>query len=215
MRICILGSKNSKETELLLVEAKKRGHQIKIVLIDDLVFNFGGEKVIIFKDKDIAGLFDIFLVRGMNRHPDETLLLCSYLAEKGAVVVDQRLTNKRYYRTKLATAFKFAKSKVNYPATYFISSFKGISRILKRISLPLIVKEVWGMHSRGVYRFEKKGEIRNFFKDKKGGHLIQEDLKENEYYRVLVIGDEVVGAMKRTKKRPLSNRAVESGVSEN
>lgn len=212
MRICILGSKNSKETKLLLIEAKKRGHHVQVVLIDDLVFIGGREKIITFKDKDIADFFDIFLVRGLNRHPDETLLLCDYLAEKGRVVVDKRLAQKRYYRTKLATAFKFAKSGVDYPTTFFVSGPKSIGRIFKKISFPLIVKEVWGMHSRGVLRLINRKEAEVFFKDKKGEFLIQEDLEEDEYIRVFVIGQEVIGAIKRIKSRSLKNKAVESGV---
>lgn len=212
MRICILGSKNSKETKLLLIEAKKRRHSAQVVLIDDLVFVGGKEKVITYQGDEISNQFDVFLARGLNRHPDETLLLCNYLAEKGKVVVDQRLADKRYYRTKLATAFKFAKSRVNYPATYFVSNSKNIAEVLKTVSLPLVVKEIWGMHSRGIYRFEKKEEISNFFKDKKGEFLIQEDLEEDEYIRVFVIGQEVVGAIRRIKSRSLKSKAVKSGV---
>lgn len=212
MRICLLGSKKSKETGLLLAEAKKRGYQARVILIDDLVFVGGREKVITYQGDEISDLFDVFLVRGLSRHPDETLLLCSYLAEKGKVVVDQRLAHKRYYRTKLATAFKFAQSQINYPATYFVSSSKNIAEVLKKLSPPLIVKEIWGMHSRGVLRFKKQKEAENFFKDKKGEYLIQEDLEENEYIRIFVIGDEVIGAIKRTKRRPLKNRAIKAGV---
>ncbi|TSC90774.1 MAG: alpha-L-glutamate ligase [Candidatus Berkelbacteria bacterium Licking1014_96] len=212
MRICILGSKKSQETELLLAEAKKHRHQVRVVLIDDLIFIGGRERVITYQGDEVSSQFDVFLVRGLNRHPDETLLLCNYLFEKGKVVVDQRLADKRYYRTKLATAFKFADSKINYPATYFISNPKKIDEVVKKVGFPLIVKEAWGMHSHGVLRFKRQKGAENFFKDKKGEYLIQKDLKENEYYRVFVIGDEVVGAMKRTKKRPLSSRAVESGV---
>ncbi|MBU2595796.1 hypothetical protein KJ713_03130 [Patescibacteria group bacterium] len=213
MRICILGSKKSKETRLLLAEAEKRGHSAQAVLIDDLIFAGGRERVIIYKNKDIAHLFDLFLVRGLNRHPDETLLLCAYLAERGRVVVDKRLAHKRYYRTKLATAFKFAKSSINYPATYFVSSSKKIGEVLKKVSFPLIVKEVWGMHSQGVWRFSYKKEAEDFLKDRKGEYLIQEDLHEDEYIRVFVVGREVIGAIKRTKKRSLGSLAVKAGVS--
>lgn len=212
MRICLLGSKKSKETGLLLTEAKKRGHQARVVLIDDLIFIGGREKVVTYQGEEISNQFDIFLVRGLNRHPDETLLLCNYLDEKGKIIVDQRLADRRYYRTKLATAFRFAKSQINYPATYFFSSSKNIAEVLRKLSPPLIVKEIWGMHSQGIYRLDKKRDIENFFKDKKGEYLIQEDLEENEYIRVFVIGRRVIGAIKRSKNRPLENRMIKAGV---
>jgi RimK family alpha-L-glutamate ligase len=212
MRILILGSPQSEETKLLLSSAITLGHEAKVILIRQLIFKSGAEKIVTYQGNDIAGLFDVAIIRGMNQHPDETLLLCSYLAERGVAVVDKKLTDKRYFRTKLATAFKFAKSAVNYPQTYFVIDPENVKRILSEAGFPIIVKEVWGMHSQGVLRFTQKEEAEDFFKDKKSEYLIQEDLKEDEYLRIFVIGNEIVGAMKRTKKRSLSSEAVKSGV---
>lgn len=212
MRICILGSKKSEETKLLITEAKKRGHTAQVVLVDNLIFAGGKEKIITFKGKDLAQLFETVIVRGLNRHPDEILLLCAYLAEKKVVVVDKRLVDKRYYRTKLATAFKFAGSGINYPQTYFISGLKNLKTVFKKVGFPLIAKESWGMHSRGVLRFKNEAEAEQFFKNRQADYLIQEDLKESNYYRLLIVGHEVLGIIKRTKIRTLSCREAKSGV---
>jgi len=212
MKILILGSPNSQESKLLVKAGSKRKHDVFTLIIDDLIFEGGKKALISYKGRDIVELFDAVIVRGMNKHPDETLLLAKYLNERGVIVVDKRLAKKRYYRTKLATALKFAKSKINYPKTYFVAGNNSLKEALDKIEFPIIVKEIWGMHSKGVLRFKNKKKANNFFRDKKGEYLLQEDLKENEYLRVFVLDGRVLGAMKRKKKRPLTNKAVKSGV---
>lgn len=212
MKIAIVGSPESEETKLLIGAAEKRGHEAKSVEMGDLVFEAGQEKLITYQNEDIAEQFDLAIFRGINKHPDENLLLAAYLKERGVRVADERLANKRYLKTKLSTAFKFAQTGILYPKTYFVAGKKTQEVVLGKIKYPIIVKEVWGMHSESVFRFKIKDEAVEFFKNNKGEYIIQEDLEENDYFRVFVIKDKVIGALHRVKSRPLTSKEVKAGV---
>jgi len=212
MRIVVIGATKAVETKLLFKAARKRGHGIISLRIEELEFCGGPKKIISYRGKDIAEQVDLSIIRGMTAHPDETLLLASYLREKGIRVIDRRLATERYFRTKLYSAFQSAGSAVPYPLTYYVVGKKSRDDLLKKIKYPIIVKEVWGMHGRNVFRFKSRNEVAAFFTKDAEDYIIQEDLLENDYFRVFVVGDKVLGAMKRAKKRPLNNQPVRAGV---
>lgn len=77
---------------------------------------------------------------------------------------------------------------------------KSILKIEKELSYPLVVKESYGSLGKGVYLAESQEELLSMLeKVKTKPHLLQEFVGESrgKDLRVIVVGNEVVGAMER------------------
>lgn len=206
MKIAIIGSRKSEESQLLKEQAQKRNHQAEIIPLIDLIFKGHKEFSIIWQGQDIS-FFDIVLFRAIDKHPTEARIAAKYMNDKGKVVVDEILAKGSYKDTKLFSCLKLLKSGLPYPLTYQALSLEKIKEILGQIKTPIIIKNVDSMRGKDVFRFDKKEKALDFFSQKKKYHyLIQEWLSAQKYYRVFVVGNKVFGAMERLalkcKNRP-------------
>ncbi|GAI40639.1 unnamed protein product, partial [marine sediment metagenome] len=89
--------------------------------------------------------------------------------------------------------------RIPQPLTFFAFDLKGIEKITKKIKPPFIVKHIKGMHGQGVFRFDSQKQLLDFFRHKNrlGYYLIQEWYPTKYYFRTLVLGNKVLGAMER------------------
>ncbi len=213
MKIIIIGANKADETVLLKKEAERRGWQVELANLSQLVF-VAEKSPKIYKDqKNLSDGLDAIIIRGMTKHPNENLILAEFLGKRGVRVVDNRLAIKRYITTKLATSYKLSHQNINHPKTIYSTSNKNLDDIVKNLGFPMIVKDIVGKHSKGVYRFVNKQELDTFFQRSKAMDFIfQEDLKTDVYYRVFTIGFKAIGAIKRVKTTSLTHSGSTSGV---
>lgn len=218
MKILIIGSRKSIESQQLKKEAEKRGHLTKIIPLRELIF--GGQKSLIIltkENKDIKE-FEAVLFRAISRHIIEAKIVAKYIQEAGKIVIDEILAQGNYDYHKFLMHNKMWQRNIPQPATYLPLNLNSLKIILERIKPPLIVKHIKEMHGRNVFRFDSKKEVLNFFEQNKkqriGRYLIQEWYPSKKYYRVLVLNKKVLGAMERLSlqcknrpKIPLSQRS--------
>lgn len=213
MIIAIIGASNAEETRLLEKEAQKRNWEVLSIGLRDLIFIAEIPPKVIYNDKNFVNCIDAVIFRGMTKNPNENLILANLLNQRGIRVIDNRLATSRYLTTKMATSFNLAQKNINHPKTLFTTNPKNLNRILNNLEFPIIVKDIVGKHSKGVYRFQEESEITEFFKTKKiKDFIFQEDLKTNEYYRVFTIGYKTIGVIKRVKISSLNSSGNVSGV---
>jgi glutathione synthase/RimK-type ligase-like ATP-grasp enzyme len=108
-------------------------------------------------------------------------------------------------KDKLRTSQILSKEKIAIPNTMMVRFPIDDGLVEKHIGFPCVVKVVTGSYGEGVYLCEKKRDYRKLmeFIDSLGNKktmIVQEYLGDHpgEDLRVLVVGGEVIGAMKRT-----------------
>lgn len=189
MKLIIIGSRCSEESKLLEQESLKQGWQVKTIPIKDIIFKNGLPKL---------GAFDAILFRAINQHVVPAKIIAKYAKERGKVIIDELLADSDYDFNKLQMHAKFSFNQVPQPAAYQIFSLANLKLVLNLLSVPLIVKPVQSMRGQGILRFDCKKNCFNFFKqNRKYNYLIQEWLSSKYYYRIFVINNKVLGAIKR------------------
>ncbi|MFA4817815.1 MAG: RimK family alpha-L-glutamate ligase [Parcubacteria group bacterium] len=187
----------STENTLDLVrEIEKTGHRSFIVKLSDIFFEFNnGAFKALWKNKDLLD-FDIFLLRGYNKNLLFAQILAQELLVKGKIVIDDTI-GKRFISSKIYEASRMAQNKINHPRTWQAVSFSSYKKILKQISFPVIAKPVYGQKGQGIEKFKTAKEYLSFFSKNPKGYLIQEFLNIDGDIRVFIVGNKVLGAMKR------------------
>lgn len=222
MKILIIGSPKSKESQLLKKEAIKRNHSVKIIPLSKLVFS--GQKtlsIVTPKGMDIKN-FEAVLFRAINQHIIEAKIVAQYMQDNKRKVIDKILANGNYEYHKFFMHSRLWAKYIPQPLTFFAFDLKGIEEITKKIKPPFIVKHIKEMHGQSNFRFDSKKQLLDFFKKKNhlGYYLIQEWYPAKYYYRTLVLGNKVLGAMERLSlhcqnrpKIPLSQRSKKASLS--
>lgn len=209
MKIGILGSPKSIEVTWLEQEAKKRGHKVERFKAADLIFKMDKNTFSIESKYDFES-FDIFLARGIFRSyfvddvyfnkATESLLFLRYVYDiLGKPIVDERLATKPLIMSKMATSLNLSKVNLPQPKTFQFSRKKNVVQNLDLVPYPVIVKNPAGRKGKNMYKVDTKKDLEKFLK--KMPRMIpfqfQEYLPTDGDIRILVIGQKVIGAMKR------------------
>lgn len=222
MKILIIGSPKSKESQLIKEAAIKRNHSINIIPLAKLIFS-GQQSLSIFTP---AGLdiknFEAVLFRAISQHIIEAKIVAQYMKNNKRKVIDEILAQGNYECHKFFTHSRLWAKQIPQPLTFFAFDLRGIETITERIRPPFIVKHIKGMHGRGVFRFDSQKQLLDFFRQKNrlGYYLIQEWYPAKYYFRTLVLGNKVLGAMERLSlhcknrpKIPLAQRSKKVALS--
>jgi len=222
MKILIIGSPKSEESQLIKQAAGKRNHSVSIIPLAKLIFS-GQQNLSILTP---AGLdiknFEAVLFRAISRHIIEAKIVAQYMENNKRKVIDEILANGNYECHKFFTHSRLWNKRIPQPDTFFAFDLKGIEKIIKKIKPPFIVKHIKGMHGQGVFRFDSTKQLLNFFKQKNrlGDYLIQEWYPAKYYFRTLVLGNKALGAMERLSlhcqnrpKIPLAQRSKKAALS--
>lgn len=209
MKIGILGSPNAIETLWLEQEGKKRGHEITRFSTRDLSFKSDSKTFKVISKYNFY-VFDIFLIRGIYRSyfvknlyfniSTEAFLFLRYAHDVlNKPIVDERLATKPTILSKMATSLNLNKVNLPQPATFQFASKNEVLRNLDKIPYPVIIKNPAGRKGENMYKIDSKNKLEIFLK-KVPQHfpfLFQQYLPTDGDIRILVIGDKVIGAMKR------------------
>lgn len=222
MAILIIGSDQSKESQLLREEAEKRNHSLTVIPLSKLIF--GGRKNLSITTptgQDIKG-FEAILFRAISRHITEAKIVAQYLVNNQRPIVDQILAKGNYEYHKFFMHSRLWAKQIPQPTTFFVLNPTSLKAAVQKIKPPFIVKHIKEMHGRSNFRFDSQKELDSFFqkKERLGQFIIQEWYPSKHYYRILVLGNRVLGAMKRLSlhcqdrpKIPLSQRSEKANLS--
>lgn len=200
MKILIIGSPKSKESQLLKQEAAKRNHSVEIISLSKLIFS--GQKNLLISTPtglDIKN-FETVLFRAISQHIIEAKIVAKYMKDKKRKVIDEILAKGNYEYHKFFMHSQLWAKNIPQPLTFFPLNSNNLKKTVKKMESPIIVKHIKEMHGRSVFRFDFKKQVITFFKkDKKklGNYLIQEWHPTKYYYRTLVLGNKTLGAIER------------------
>ncbi len=203
MNIFILSrSPNLYSTKRLLESFVRRGHNVRIVDYMRCYINISSGKPSLY-----------FEGRRMNPADAVIARIGASVTTYGATIVRQ-LEILGYYcvnksssivnsRDKLKSIQILSKEGIPLPDTGFSSDDKDMEQVIDKIgSVPLIVKLLQGTQGQGVILAESKKSakaIMSAFVQLNSDSLVQEFIKESSGVdiRAIVVGDEIVAAMKR------------------
>lgn len=209
MKIGILGSPKAIESIWLEEEAKKRGHEAIRFSTNELIYKVINNKFLIDSPYDFPS-FDIFIVRAIMKRirigdtivksGTKSFLFLRYVNDiLKKLIVDERLAKKLYIPSKMATSLVLSKAKLPLPLSFEFPSRQEILKNIKALPFPLIIKDLQGSKGQNIYKINSKKELRVFLNQKENisQFEFQEYLPTDGDIRILVIGDKVLGAMKR------------------
>lgn len=195
IKFAIIGphTKNSRD---LAREIRKRGHSASVLKLTEIVLEFSGKNShAVWKNKNLES-YDIFLFRAYSIDLPFAQNLARLLLKRGKTIIDQALAYD-FIPSKAYEASRFSSCNFNFPATFQTLEPESYGFFLKKLRFPLIVKPVNGRRGRGIRKLETKKEFLKFTDENPRGFLVQQYLKINCDIRVFVVGNKVLGAMKR------------------
>ncbi len=197
MRFLIIGVSNSKNTKDLEIEILQRGDEVVTVEPKNFVFSVDESGFGATADGHNLFDFDVYLLRAYNISVNEMRIFTESLLKKGKTVVDE-VVGGDYIPSKLFEASRLSRAGLKYPKTFCVLNDESFEQIKDKISFPLVVKPVDGQKGQGVEKIETEGALKNFLKEHSRGWLIQEFLRIDGDVRVFVVGEKVLGAIKRS-----------------
>lgn len=170
---------------------------MKVVMSNDLgmEFYFNGEK---FKAEE----FDVIIIRDVLVALRHALNFVDYCKEKGIFVFDNNFSNMKYLINKKRDFHALIRAGIRVPKTFFFISEEILEK--EDIEFPVVIKPNHMGQGGGVKIAKNKEEIfqiiHSYEKPDIKKLILQEFIDYEHDLRVLVVGDKVVGTMKRIPK---------------
>lgn len=196
-------------------EAEKLGLDVELINYFDLDFKISPQRIEIFKKGEPIKDFDLTIFRsagGLFYYVPQRDFLISWFSQKGAFVLNKETYEKWPRLDKLTQHFRLQKAGLPVIET---ALFGDKERLKKGITPPMIVKSFFGSQGKKVFKVEAKEEVEKILVDYLPGNLlVQPFLKTGEDIRVIVLGGQAVGAMKRIAQKGefLTNYSVGGAV---
>lgn len=216
MKICVITSnRNNYASQRIFAEGKKRGHQIHIAKWEELSLQLN-KGCLFFVDKKISlDSFDAIIQRN-NRYSTSiknnmvardlntiSHLLAEYAHKKNIFFLNQEHLKSYQSLDKLAQQFFFSQNNIHGIDTYYFSDIKNL-KSKKIITFPLVAKMAKGSKGAGVYKLNTKQELADFIDNKNQSDklfLFQKYYPIACDYRVIVVGNKVLGTMRRSSNK--------------
>ena len=235
----------SYETKRFFISAKENGHSLDVIPFQSLIFEIarngkiqikvGGNTKRYLGECEIEGVrfpeikqnhnlsqYDAVIPRGALRkgEPERAklkILLYKYYSDLGIPVLngDSQLVKAD---NKLWQHFQFAKFKVPVVPTKFVASASLLGEATKNMHYPLFVKEERGSHGVKASAPKNLSELEEIYKkiDRPAYLLIQKHFQTRSDIRIIVVGQKILGGMKRTARKGsiVSNYSAGGSISE-
>ena len=194
LKFAIIGGAKTDNTHDLFEEIRMHGHLPSIFSIKDIFFD---SRSGISATKKRLSTFDIFLARsGHDKYQREIKMLVRDLLNTQKTVVDDVL-GKEYINGKMSQALLFSRHEIVHPITFLASTFASYEKILKKMKFPIIIKPDIGKRGIGIKKVDNRKNALLFLQKNERGFILQEYLPTDSDIRVFVVGNKVLGAMKR------------------
>ena len=188
-------------------EAKKAGHEVYILQVETAYITFENNVYKIYNKDDEEGFEinrdTIAIVRGTVRLKKSWLDLLSRLEKIGVCMVNSRDTVE-ISSDKYRSYIKLQDSGLTQPKTILLSSEETWKESLETLDskFPIIMKTLEGSKGVGVLFIESERQIESlvqllFNQNEDIDLLIQEYIKTDGDIRVIILGNDIIGAMKR------------------
>ena len=220
------GGKISQHLVLVKKAAKKLGVKLDLISYNKICFDTESKKILIrpnlageSKIKQFDGYqrvddYDVLFFRTTGKHWEEVDLIINSIRRDGVVVVDPLVKNgKPSMACKAWQMLALKESGIEVPKTIY-GSLWYLYEIMKSsvssdisFDFPVILKGSGGDRGTRVFKADNLEEMEKLVKDLRKSeteegrrYMLQEYIPNNGDYRVLVLGEKVLGVMKRSSQ---------------
>lgn len=190
-----------------------RGHTVHVFNLSDVTIRLGDTTVeILFGDRPLSS-FDIIIPRTIQTNLSLGKFILQSTTER-QVVLDHAIAFRDVFG-KVAQGNMLQAGGLLHPKTLYIADARNLSSLEEDLSLPCIAKPVIGSQGYGVMLIKTIEEAEKLLQENPAGYLFQEYLPISYDYRILVVGEHVVGGIKRNlAKGDIRTNASVGGVAE-
>lgn len=194
MRVLLVGNTKSYESTRIKDEFVSAGFGFEWISIKNIKIEIETNNFTFTSSegKDLTQ-FDSYLFRGMGEQRWEMMVFAKHLYDLGKVVIEEKLVGGRYVLTKLP--FTLASSGIPViPTTLYFSINEEAE---KSLTFPLIVRATKGSMGKGIYKAKNLEEFKSAYNEIGPKVLVQPYLKIEFDYRVFIVGEKILGVMKK------------------
>jgi len=182
MKILVLSAEKNYEVNRIIDESNKRGHETNFLLLSKC------------KSPDPQN-YDCVLFRQIEKNVVKAEGIAKKFFDAGKIVVDEKIIHK-IDRDKMQNYKLFTEHGLYVPATCPFNK-KNLKLIEKFPSEEIVLKPLSGKRGKGLKKI-KKAKLKKYLKTLKGQKYIAQEFAEiTDEYRVYVIGNKVIGGVKK------------------
>lgn len=197
MKLCIIAPKNSKSALSIKLAAEKRGHDCKRARLGDVYFEVKNNELHVAHRKIELNDFDAFIFRTFNQvEKEEALALGKYLSKKGKKVIDSCLTTSCLNHIELIEKL----TEANVPQVDKVRTFslKSARDVLMEFAHPILVRPLEDSKERYTASEDWTDSYDIVRTEKSKKFEFQALLQTDNFLRVYIVGDKVLGCIKKT-----------------
>ncbi|MEX2008265.1 MAG: RimK family alpha-L-glutamate ligase [Candidatus Spechtbacterales bacterium] len=216
MKILLLGYSEKSQTERNRIQRafQKRGHDVNYVLWGELIFSFNAKGLSIKRrnGKDLK-YYDYIVPRSPSVHwfgqkrgfrtgqlYKHFLLVVDYINEHHKHILNEGVAKELHFYDKMSQYFILAKNGLPVVPSLLYTGRRIPRSVYEKFPYPYIAKALEGSQGRQVFLInDSEKEIPQLLDDYGVGQvMVQRYLPTRYDYRIIVIGDTVIGGIKRT-----------------
>ncbi len=186
----IIGPKNSQNTKDLIDSIHSTNNNCSVYGISDMYLSINTRLSDTFFDNDI------FIFRGYNKALSQAHTLAMLLNSNKKIVIDNFLINHIPYN-KLQSSIILEKQNISQPKLWYARTLKNWKKITQHITLPVIIKILDGQQGSDIYKFDTLQKLLFFLEQHQKQFFIQEYIQSDGDVRVFIVGNKILGAIKR------------------
>jgi RimK family alpha-L-glutamate ligase len=186
-----------------LEEAQKLNIELTVVNYSQILIIFSQKRhTVTIENKELSD-FDLVFFRSVGDFIETQMLLSEYCINHSIPIVDSVFQHSLPWIDRKSFEYQRLIGK-NIPIidSYFVTN-STIHNIKSEIKYPTVVKTTNDSQGKGVFLCNSFSEIKEVFdKTKQNYLLIQKYISNTGDIRVLIIGNKIVGAIKRVSSKP-------------
>lgn len=186
----IIGPRSSQNTIDLCVTIEKIDCRYEVYSPNDITVdtqNFFGDPFF---------SHDIYLFRGYHKSIRFVTAVSKMLHAHKKTVIDSILCDT-IVRDKCEESVLLKINAIRQPRTYYARKLSQWERLLKDVEYPLIIKPTDGQQGKDIYKCTSFSDVENVLLQDEKKYIAQEFLEIDGDIRVFIVGNQVLGAIKR------------------
>lgn len=197
MKIGLAGTDRQQEEDWIMDELEQRDHDAVFIDPSDVSYVLSGGDLDIRYDGESLNDLDVVFVRRTRFDLEASRDLVAALDTLGIRTIEEKdvFYNPLSKFISLLSFFDTDIDTVDIPATGIAKSGEDAAQIADRIGYPLITKPIAGREGEGVEKIDDAAELDTVLNGLEFPVLLQEFLDVEEEYRILVVGNEALGAV--------------------
>jgi len=198
-KIIVIGSDFTFEEKAILKKCEELSIDSEFILFDDLEVQIGAKTKFVKDGKPIFENFsgnERFIIRRSRGNFEKCVVFAEILKQRNFIFTDSFRSISTNLNKEIFLATIESEILPHPPNSFFIEAGKKIHEN-KKLSFPLLTKPVLGRHGEDIFIHKNLESLQNAINKSSETLIIQEYLEVESEFRAFVIGDKVLGVVKK------------------